>query len=239
MCLENLPPLSEQAKKVVFIDRVMYAYNLDPKPISRTNHPRSNQIKTTNGKACWSAYILSEAKHVIAAEGGAHGQFPQGNYYNSKKITPAFFSDEEKAARMEQHVTHDMPFQHNLILHKVQKERPAATKSQATNTASGSSGKRKEKRAATSGSNLGILVYDSDTSDSNTALAGLVKKKHLNNGDNLLTRKTKASPAETEDVEEELDRKNRPHMIAATVCLMVAFGANRCNNALQIQNTVV
>ncbi|OAV94796.1 hypothetical protein PTTG_26880 [Puccinia triticina 1-1 BBBD Race 1] len=274
MCLENLPLLSEQAEKVIFIDRVMHAYNLDPKRFiqayleSELPKIKSNRWlwgapviwastmlvintiknlaqKTTDGKARWSAYILSEfvltgqAKHVIAAEGGAHGQFPQGNYYNSKKITPAFFSDKAKVACMEQHVTHDIPFLYNPILHKVQKEQPAATKSQATNTASGSSGKRKEKHAATSGSNSGILVYNSDTSDSDTNLARLVKKKNLNNRYNLLTQKIKASPAETEDVEEELDCNNCPHMIATTVCLMVAFGANRCNNALQIQNTVV
>ncbi|OAV97621.1 hypothetical protein PTTG_11886 [Puccinia triticina 1-1 BBBD Race 1] len=278
MCLQNLPALSDQAEKLLFIDQVLHAYNLDAKrfiqaylqnecPKIKSNRriwgapygwPSTmlliNTIKelvhkTTEGKARWSAYILSEAKLIIAGEGGAHGQFPKGNYYNSKKITPAFFSDEAKAARMEQHVTLDMPFLYNLILHKVQRDRPSPTDPAQKNTASGSDRKGKKQLAATTcdsgldkGGNSGSLIYDSDTSDSDTGLAESAKqknKKKLKTGDDLLTRKMKTSPAETEDVEEELDRKNRPHIIAATVCSMVAFGANRRDNALQIQNAVV
>ncbi|KNE88254.1 hypothetical protein PSTG_18350 [Puccinia striiformis f. sp. tritici PST-78] len=49
----------------------------------------------------------------------------------------------------------------------------------------------------------------------------------------------KKIPQDLEPVNEIYDRADRPHVISATICAVVAFGANRRDNALQIQNSVV
>jgi hypothetical protein len=93
MCLENLPPLSLIQDKLLFIDKVMHAYKLDPKQFIRAylTHEdpkiKSNRrlwgalvgwpstihvldaIKqlvqhTTAGKARWNQYILSEVSLI-------------------------------------------------------------------------------------------------------------------------------------------------------------------------------
>ncbi|KNE89362.1 hypothetical protein PSTG_17180 [Puccinia striiformis f. sp. tritici PST-78] len=68
--------------------------------------------KTKAAQSQWKNYILLEAstlfllliydfaQEILEAEGGAHGRFPGGNYYNSSKITPSFFDDKPKSDRV-------------------------------------------------------------------------------------------------------------------------------------------
>ncbi|KAI7949659.1 hypothetical protein MJO28_008480 [Puccinia striiformis f. sp. tritici] len=49
------------------------------------------------------------AQEILEAEGGAHGRFPGGNYYNSSKITPSFFDDKPKSDRVAKLVNQATP----------------------------------------------------------------------------------------------------------------------------------
>ncbi|KAI7944203.1 hypothetical protein MJO28_011731, partial [Puccinia striiformis f. sp. tritici] len=54
--------------------------------------------------------------------GGKHGQFPHGTYHNSRKITPEFFSEEAKEARVTKLINREMPFLYQLIKHILAKK---------------------------------------------------------------------------------------------------------------------
>ncbi|KAI9620941.1 hypothetical protein KEM48_007968 [Puccinia striiformis f. sp. tritici PST-130] len=149
MCIEHTPPISEISEKLLYIGKVIAKFNLDPKRyITAFLQNQHKQIvlhhrlwgaqigwrstlevlhtikglvcKTTEGKSRWSAYILSKVRtEILAAEGGSHGQFPAGTYYNSSKITPQFFYEEAKSDRVARLVREDMPFLYNLIKNKI------------------------------------------------------------------------------------------------------------------------
>ncbi|KAH9470516.1 hypothetical protein Pst134EA_007768 [Puccinia striiformis f. sp. tritici] len=250
---KNLPSLRKMGEKLVFIDKVMHAYGLGLKsfihaflandypeinsnrrlwgaPIGwRSTREVLDDIKrlvhqTTEGKNRWKQYILSEAQVILAAEGGAHGQFPKGNYHNSKTLTTEFFSDQSKATRTAKLVTEDMPFLYNLILHKVRKNSPEKP-TQALEKTNLEDNPESEDNLA--------VASDSDTSsESDTDTRPVTTKRQT-----PLAKKTAVE--EVEDCEEPFDQANRPHVIAATICSIVAFSANRRDNALQIQNAVV
>ncbi|KAA1114733.1 hypothetical protein PGT21_020656 [Puccinia graminis f. sp. tritici] len=172
---------------------------------------------TTDGKARWNQYILSEAQIILDAKGGAHGQFPQGNYYNTKSVNPEFFSDESKLTRTTKLVTEDMPFLYNLVLHKIQRAQPASLQVAATPVPT--------RAPADNGSDTNSEESETDTSPSRTTRETPLARR--------------SALEEIEDCQEPFNRANRPQVLAATVCSMVAFGANRRDNALQIQNSVV
>ncbi|POW09948.1 hypothetical protein PSTT_06396 [Puccinia striiformis] len=221
MCIQNTPKISDISEKILYIGKVIQTFGLDPKrfitaflqstheQIVLNRHlwgapigwPSTFKVldsiktvvrKTTEGKSRWKAYILSEAKEILAAEGGAHGQFPAGNYYNSSKITPGFFDEEAKSERVVKLITEDMPFT---------KPTPAIP-------------------------SRGSTPVDPE-------------ERTTRNADEDAPFHHKKIPQDLEPVNEIYDRADRPHVISATICAVVAFGANRRDNALQIQNSVV
>ncbi|OAV86528.1 hypothetical protein PTTG_29855 [Puccinia triticina 1-1 BBBD Race 1] len=255
MCLENLPRLPRLEDKLQFFDKVLHAYWLDPKqflqaylthddPKIKSNRrlwgapigwPTTTAIliaikqlvrHTAEGRACWNQYILSEARtsNPHRYEGGARGQFPGGNYHNARKITPDFFLDESKATQTEKLVTADMPFLYKLILHKVQRDQLELSPALKTRGPTRSNSRENQTNQSDSESDK-ELESDIDTAPAETQRETPLAKK--------------TALEEIEDCEEPFDRANRPHVIASTVCLMVSFAANRRDNALQIQNSVV
>ncbi|KAI9612509.1 hypothetical protein H4Q26_007666 [Puccinia striiformis f. sp. tritici PST-130] len=154
MCIKNTPHISDLSEKLLYIGEVISTFDLEPKryitAFLQSSHKRIvmnrrlwgadigwrstlevlNSIKylvckTKAGQSRWKNYILSEAQEILTAEGGAHGQFPGGNYYNSSKITPGFFDDKPKSDRVAKLVNEDMPFLYNLLKSKLQRNQTA------------------------------------------------------------------------------------------------------------------
>ncbi|EHS64872.1 uncharacterized protein PGTG_22535 [Puccinia graminis f. sp. tritici CRL 75-36-700-3] len=114
-------------------------------------------------------------------------------------------------------IREDMPFLYNLVLHKIQRAQPASLQVAATPVPT--------RAPADNGSDTNSEESETDTSPSRTTRETPLARR--------------SALEEIEDCQEPFNRANRPQVLAATVCSMVAFGANRRDNALQIQNSVV
>ncbi|KAI7955392.1 hypothetical protein MJO28_005792 [Puccinia striiformis f. sp. tritici] len=245
MCIEHTPPISEISEKLLYIGKVIAKFNLDPKRyITAFLQNQHKQIvlhhrlwgaqigwrstlevlhtikglvcKTTEGKSRWSAYILSEAQEILAAEGGSHGQFPAGTYYNSSKITPQFFYEEAKSDRVARLVREDMPFLYNLIKNKINQNQMVP-------------------KVKFGGSDSG-----SDVDEPSQAATRAEPTPDIEESSNDEIHSSKRRYPQAQDAKDEIyDRTDRPHVISATICAMVSFATNRRDNALQIQNSVV
>ncbi|POW01479.1 hypothetical protein PSHT_12515 [Puccinia striiformis] len=256
MCIQNTPKISDISEKILYIGKVIQTFGLDPKrfitaflqstheQIVLNRHlwgapigwPSTFKVldsiktvvrKTTEGKSRWKAYILSEAKEILAAEGGAHGQFPAGNYYNSSKITPGFFDEEAKSERVVKLITEDMPFLYELLKDKLTRKATA----NHVDFGDSDSGNESNESEASQEPTPAIPSRGSTPVDP--------EERTTRNADEDAPFHHKKIPQDLEPVNEIYDRADRPHVISATICAVVAFGANRRDNALQIQNSVV
>jgi hypothetical protein len=120
-------------------------------------------------------------------------------------------------------VTEDMPFLYNLVLHKMQHHRPSSLQAAATT-------------GPTQGTADTAFRDHADSSDTNSE-SDTDTAPSKSNRQTPLEKRTALE--EIDDCEDHFDRANRAQVLASTICSMVAFGANRQDNALQIQNSVV
>ncbi|KAI7933447.1 hypothetical protein MJO28_017650 [Puccinia striiformis f. sp. tritici] len=254
MCIKNTPHISDLSEKLLYIGKVISTFDLKPKryitAFLQSSHKQIvmnrrlwgadigwrstlevlNSIKylvckTKAGQSRWKNYILSEAQEILTAEGGAHGQFLGGNYYNSSKITPGFFNDKPKSDRVAKLVNEDMPFLYNLLKSKLQRNQTA----EKVNFGDSDSGD--ESDGPTRKSAPPIPVREATPMDP-SATDDILNDDNTNNS-------IKKTPQAKEWEGEIYDRADRSHVISATICAMVVFGTNRRDNALQIQNAVV
>ncbi|KAH9447691.1 hypothetical protein Pst134EB_021696 [Puccinia striiformis f. sp. tritici] len=142
MCIKNTPHISDLSEKLLYIGEVISTFDLEPKRYITAFLQSSHKRIVMNrrlwgpilvGAQLWRFSIASNtlfaklrpAQEILTAEGGAHGQFPGGNYYNSSKITPGFFDDKPKSDRVAKLVNEDMPFLYNLLKSKLQRNQTA------------------------------------------------------------------------------------------------------------------
>ncbi|POW16050.1 hypothetical protein PSTT_01571 [Puccinia striiformis] len=227
MCIEHTPPISEISEKLLYIGKVIAKFNLDPKRyITAFLQNQHKQIvlhhRLWGAQIGWRSTlevlhtIKGLAQEILAAEGGSHGQFPAGTYYNSSKITPQFFYEEAKSDRVARSVREDMPFLYNLIKNKINQNQMVP-------------------KVKFGGSDSG-----SDVDEPSQAATSAEPTPDIGESSNDEILPSERRYPQAQDAKDEIyDRTDRPHVISATICAMVSFATNRRDNALQIQNSVV
>ncbi|WAR52419.1 hypothetical protein PtB15_1B861 [Puccinia triticina] len=70
--------------------------------------------KTPEGKQAWSSYVLQEAIQIVASQSPPHGNYPQGGFMSSTKISAEFLGQAAKK-HDNARIAESMPFLHSLL----------------------------------------------------------------------------------------------------------------------------
>ncbi|KAA1088648.1 hypothetical protein PGTUg99_014085 [Puccinia graminis f. sp. tritici] len=185
--------------------------------------------KSEKGKILWDDFILDEASMITCKQKPKSGCFPNGAYYNSKKLTEVFFTEESRTERSEI-ITESMPFLYNLLMRKLARPDNGddSDDSDEKNDAAVNLPALEEPIPAPDEPHVPELDIDpSADPDPNARIPIALSEDDVMEIEGNILRPS-ANP--------KIRKHKQNEDMARTICSMVAFARNRRHNGLQLTN---